>query len=138
MRNLPGRGGAPLGALLLAVLAALPGCAREPGTSAVEVVARYSKFDPAALTVDAGTTVTFTVRNDDPIAHEFIVGTPAEQRAHEDGTDETHDGAPGAASLEPGETAIVTYTFAEPGSYEYACHLPGHYRYGMRATVTVT
>ena len=133
MRSLPSRGGAPFAALLLLASVA---CARGPSTTD-EVAARYSNFNPEAITVDAGTTVRFTVTNGDPIAHEFIVGTRDEQLEHEEGTDESHDGAPGAASLEPGETEVVTYTFARPGSYEYACHLPGHYRYGMVGTVTV-
>ena len=25
----------------------------------------------------------------------------------------------------------------EPGEVEYACHLPGHYEFGMRGTITV-
>ncbi len=79
----------------------------------------------------------FVVRNEDPIAHEFIIGTAAEHLAHERGTDVTHDGAPGAASLAIEETATVEYVFERAGRLEFACHLPGHYAYGMRGTLTV-
>jgi len=103
----------------------------------IEIRARYSRFDPAAIEVRAGDAVTFVVTNDDPIPHEFILGTLAEQLAHERGPDEDHDGTPGAASLEPGTTETVTFTFDAPGTYRYACHLAGHYAYGMFGTVTV-
>ena len=33
--------------------------------------------------------------------------------------------------------AITTFTFEEPGTYEFACHLPGHYQYGMKGTIEV-
>lgn len=103
----------------------------------IEIGVRYSRFDPAALEVRAGEPLTFVVTNRDPIAHEFILGTVAEQREHESGTDTDHDGTPGAASLDAGEAETVTFTFTEPGEYQYACHLEGHYAYGMFGTITV-
>ena len=53
------------------------------------------------------------------------------------GVEQIHAISPGAASLDIGETATVDYTFARAGALEFACHLPGHYAYGMRGTVTV-
>jgi len=135
MTRLRLRAGARIVALLL-LASFVAACTERTGS--IEISIRRSAFEPAAISVEAGSTVTFRIRNDDPIAHEFILGTSAEQAAHEEGTEETHDGAPGAASLEPDETAVVTYTFARAGDLEYACHLPGHYAYGMRGTVTVS
>ena len=103
----------------------------------IEIGVRYSRFDPATLEAQAGVPVTFVVTNDDPIPHEFILGTVAEQLEHESGDDVTHDGTPGAASLAVGETETVTFTFDEAGEYQYACHLEGHYAYGMFGTITV-
>jgi uncharacterized cupredoxin-like copper-binding protein len=103
----------------------------------ITIGARYSRFDPATLEVRAGDPLTFVVTNRDPIPHEFILGTIAEQLEHEEGTDIDHDGTPGAASLAPNETETVTFTFDEPGTYRYACHLEGHYAYGMFGTITV-
>ena len=34
-------------------------------------------------------------------------------------------------------TAVTTFTFDEPGTFEFACHLPGHYEYGMHGEVEV-
>lgn len=99
---------------------------------------RYSKYLPATIAVAAGTTIDFVVANGDPIAHEFIIGTEAEQQAHEKGrVDDPHTG-PGEASVGPNETIRLSYTFSKAGTLLYACHVPGHYAYGMKGRVTVT
>ena len=110
---------------------------RRPAPVAVEVGIDNSRFDPVHITVDRGTTVTFTIRNDDPLDHEFILGDLAVQLAHERGSDTHHDGTDGAVSVAAGETATVTYTFAQAGEVLFGCHLPGHWDYGMRGTVRV-
>ena len=124
------------GVVALATLAACEqGAAPDPHPL---IRIHYSHFSPGEVTVPAGVPVMFTIRNDDPIAHEFIIGTEAEQLRHESGTERTHDGKPGQASLDGGETQTVTFTFAAPGVMLYGCHLPGHYAYGMRGTIRVT
>jgi uncharacterized cupredoxin-like copper-binding protein len=122
--------------LLLATL--LSSCASSSNTGTVQVSARNSAFDPGIVRVTAGTRISFVVHNQDPIPHEFIIGTKFEQIAHESGTDENHDGTPGAASLDPGETQTVEYEFDTAGTFEFACHLAGHYAYGMSGEIIVT
>ena len=122
-------------ALLLGVTL-LPACSSGP--RAVTIDMRFSHYSPAALTVHKGETVRFTLVNEDPITHEFIIGTPAQQEAHERGKDENHNGKPGQATLAPGETRIISFTFSKPGSLIFACHRPGHYLYGMRGTISIT
>ncbi|MCA1830911.1 MAG: cupredoxin domain-containing protein, partial [Actinobacteria bacterium] len=107
------------------------------GPRTIEVSMHYSHYSVSSLDVAAGSTVTFLVHNTDPIPHEFIIGTEAEQAAHETGARRSHNGLPGQASVEPGARATVVYTFARAGTFIFACHLPGHYAYGMRGTVTV-
>jgi len=126
------------GMLVLAVAAPLLAACGGGGPRVVEIGMRYSRYTPAALTVRAGDTVRFVLRNDDPIAHEFVLGTAEEHALHEEAADESHDDTPGQASLEPGETDTVEYTFTKPGSILFACHRPGHFRYGMSGVVTVT
>jgi uncharacterized cupredoxin-like copper-binding protein len=82
--------------------------------------------------------VRFEITNHDPIAHEFILGTSAEQQRHELAAPSTHDGLPGQASLGLGETEVVIWTFEHRGTLLYACHRPGHYAYGMVGTVTTS
>ena len=109
-----------------------------PGeTVTVDVRIEHSRFTPSRLVVRRGTTVRFAVRNDDPIGHELIVGGPAVHARHEAGTEAKHPPRPGEVSVDPLGLADTTYTFAEPGRVLYACHLPGHFAYGMKGTVTV-
>jgi len=77
------------------------------------------------------------VRNQDPIAHELIVGDKRVQRIHELGTERHHGAKPGEISVPAGATSTTTYTFDRPGRLYFACHLPGHYAYGMRGTIDV-
>jgi uncharacterized cupredoxin-like copper-binding protein len=43
-----------------------------------------------------------------------------------------------AADIEPGKTKTLTWTFTEPGEYQLACHVPGHYEAGMVIPIAVT
>ena len=125
-------------ALLLACASLLVACSpAAPSHKTIEVRMHYSKFLPASLHIAAGTTVDFVIVNEDPIAHEFVLGTEAEQLEHEKGDSTDPHTGPGEAAIAGGGTARLTYTFARPGRLLYACHVPGHYAYGMRGTVTV-
>jgi uncharacterized cupredoxin-like copper-binding protein len=123
----------------LALAAVLPaGCGGDgPAERALQVRMRYSKFLPASITVRAGTTVDFALINTDPIEHEFIIGTRAEQREHEFGDPHDPHTGPGQKLLPGNKTEHLRYTFAKPGTLLYACHRPGHYRFGMVGTITV-
>jgi uncharacterized cupredoxin-like copper-binding protein len=150
MRSRPGgRASAALvavvAALALAGGAAACGRASAGGRAhlTVHVTIHHSTFDPGAFTFDRGTSVTFVVRNTDPIEHEFIVGDGAVQYFIEHTAHAGHDGSvPGQISVPPGETRTTTYTFTDvtkrPSDMEFACHLPGHFRYGMHGPITVT
>lgn len=134
MRTLP----LPRTLLLVAASSALvlTACS-ETGPRAITIEMRHSRFTPASFTAEPGEQVRITLVNHDLLAHEFIIGTDAEHAAHEQGIEATHDGAPGAASLKAGERQTITYTFARAGELRFACHLPGHYAYGMKGTITV-
>ncbi|MGH2807660.1 MAG: cupredoxin domain-containing protein, partial [Actinomycetota bacterium] len=104
----------------------------------VEVVATEDlKFDPPALEVTDGETITFEVTNDTSIPHEFVLGDEAYQDSHEAAMAEGMDHEDNGVSLEPGATEEVTWTFSEAGEVLYACHVAGHYDAGMKGTVTV-
>jgi uncharacterized cupredoxin-like copper-binding protein len=131
--------------LLLAVGAAACGRASAEGRShlTVQVTIHHSTFDPPSFQFGRGTTVTFVIRNTDPIEHEFIVGDQAVQYYIEHTEHPKHTGSvPGQISIPPGETRTTTYTFTDVtrrrSDMQFACHLPGHYRYGMHGAITVT
>lgn len=93
---------------LLALL--LPGCSEGPAGSTEEPVAtnrvtlpKSYRFEPAAIRVQAGTTVTWTNEDDFPHNVHLLVGS-----------DRTED-------LPVGES--VSITFEEPGQIAYECSL---------------
>ncbi|HEY8544569.1 MAG TPA: plastocyanin/azurin family copper-binding protein [Acidimicrobiales bacterium] len=108
-----------------------------PGDVTVEVGIEHSLFTAEEIRVVEGTRVRFVVDNGDPIGHELITGPPDVHARHARGTEAEHPSIPGEVSVGPGDVGITTFTFDEPGEYEFACHLPGHYEYGMHGTVVV-
>jgi uncharacterized cupredoxin-like copper-binding protein len=125
------------GVLLLAGLAAdrtATVASSDPRT--VSITIHFSRFDPAVVRAAPGEEIRFVIHNTDPIDHEFILGDDLVQRAHELGSAAAHS-APGQVSVPAGETVRTTVTFTTPGALTFACHLPGHFAYGMRGTVVV-
>jgi uncharacterized cupredoxin-like copper-binding protein len=37
----------------------------------------------------------------------------------------------------PDDRGLTFYRFTQPGPLMYACHLPGHFAYGMHGTIDV-
>ena len=96
--------------LLLLAAAAVPARAAD-----VQVMIDNFSFSPAAVTVAAGTRVTWTNRDDIP--HTVTdAATPRAMRS---------------APLDTGDS--FAFTFAMPGTYAYFCSLHPH----MQGTVTV-
>lgn len=108
-----------------------------PGEVTVEIDIHHSRFQPDRLAVVAGTRVRFLVVNGDPIHHELITGGPEIHIRHATGTEAEHPSIPGEVTVGPNGSAITTFTFDETGTFEFACHLPGHYEYGMRGQIEV-
>ena len=107
----------------------------------VTLTAHHSRFTPSSVTVPAGATVRFVVRNLDPIDHELIVGGPEVHARHATGRDAHHHGdVPGEVSVPAGRTASTMWTAPDSATAgaAFACHLPGHLAYGMSGVVTVT
>jgi uncharacterized cupredoxin-like copper-binding protein len=119
-----------VGALLVGALVGW-GRAGDAGRT-VEITIHFSRFSASSIPVAPGETVRFEIHNEDPIDHEFIVGDRYVQRIHENGTEPSHGAKPGEVTVPAGETVETTYTFpTTPEHVEFACHLPGHYAYGM-------
>ncbi|MEY2458940.1 MAG: hypothetical protein QOG30_770, partial [Acidimicrobiaceae bacterium] len=110
-----------------------------PGDVTVTLTIQHSHFSPDHITVRPGTTVRFVVNNVDPIGHELIVGDSEVHRRHEAGTEPVHPPRPGEISVPAHTTAETTFRFeATSGDpVVYACHLPGHFRYGMSGEVNI-
>ncbi|MFN2390069.1 MAG: cupredoxin domain-containing protein [Actinomycetota bacterium] len=112
--------------------------AADAANRTVVIRVEHSRFMPSELSIPAGTTVRFVVDNRDPIDHELIVGPQDVQDRHEQGTEAHHGERPGEISVPAGARRSTTYSFMDPGTVLFGCHLPGHYAYGMKGTITVT
>lgn len=133
-------------ALLALGLACFPACgssdaatsSQGDGKARVGVSIEHSKFSLEETSFAPGQTVTFVIRNDDPIDHEFIIGPESVHERHEEGRQRHHHGGvPGEISVPAGTTRTTTFTFTGSGPVTYACHLPGHRAYGMAGTISV-
>jgi uncharacterized cupredoxin-like copper-binding protein len=109
-----------------------------PGRAEVAIGIEHSRFSTDRVVVAAGTALTFEIDNTDPIGHELIVGPPEVHARHAEGTEASHPPVPGEVTAPPLRRVSTTYTFDEPGTYTFACHLPGHVAYGMVGEVVVT
>jgi uncharacterized cupredoxin-like copper-binding protein len=108
-----------------------------PGDVTIELHVEHSLFDARDIRVYEGTRVRFVLDNGDPIGHELIVGGPEVHAKHEAGTHALHGSIVGEVSVGPNAQAVTTFRFDDPGPVEFACHLPGHYQYGMHGTIEV-
>jgi uncharacterized cupredoxin-like copper-binding protein len=124
-------------AMLFTIVAVVLAVSRPQPSTSIEIVIHYSHFEPSSVLVPVGVPVTFTIRNDDPIDHEWIVGDAAVQQRHRVGTEVVHNALPTEQMVPAGQTVVTTITFAQTGTLQFICHLPGHEAYGMVGLITI-
>jgi len=101
------------------------------------------RFTPSQLEVQAGETIRFVVHNAGRTAHEMVLGSDEEIRAHaqamQQGAAHGHHshGTGAAIELEAGQTGELVVRFERAGRWQIACLIPGHYEAGMRGTLEV-
>jgi uncharacterized cupredoxin-like copper-binding protein len=97
-------------------------------------------FSPGKISVRPGEQVRFVIRNQGQLAHEFVLGTRAQNREHAammaQMPDMRHDD-PNAVTVEPGRSASLLWRFPKTGDVEFACLIPGHYEAGMHGEAVV-
>ncbi len=108
-----------------------------PPSTPIEIAIKFSKFVPDSLVVPIGVPVTITLRNDDPIDHEWIVGDEQVHAVHRVGTEPLHPDRPTEVVLPAMASKTTVITFEEAGTLQFICHLPGHEAYGMTGVVTI-
>ena len=118
-----------------------PGNAKDV-TRVVELSLRDTmRIEPAQLSVKQGDTVRMRIQNTGAVAHEFVLGTQEEIIEHRDMMRKMptmmHNDA-NAVSVAPGGTAELIWRFSKPGTFLYACLVPGHWEAGMQGTVMVS
>ncbi len=108
-----------------------------PPSASIEIAIKFSKFVPDSVVVPIGVPVTITLRNDDPIDHEWIVGDEQVHAVHRVGTEPLHPDRPTEVVLPAMASKTTVITFEEAGTLQFICHLPGHEAYGMTGVVTI-
>ena len=85
-------------------------------------------FAPSDMQFKAGETVRLVITNEGELEHEFVLDTPEKNQEHDD---------PNAIRLMPGASGEIVWTFANAGTFEYACLILGHYESGMHGPAVV-
>src|SRR6185295_17489344 len=109
----------------------------------VDVTMRDIMYDPPAITVKDGETVTIVFHNAGKIRHDAFLGDEAAQAEHEKkmGMSSTSMGGhldDDAISVEPGSAGSLTHTYKMGDTLVIGCHEPGHYAAGMKLAIVVT
>ncbi len=105
------------------------------------------QYEPAAMTVKPGETVTFRVMNDDAKAiHEFVLGDKKAQDAYEKEMKAMGKAPmkmadqPNLRNIDPGQAEEITWAFPSKkgATVFYGSHEPGDYAGGLKGTITVS
>ena len=121
--------------------------AKSDKPTVVTVTMGPTKYVPAIINVPAGKPVILRFVNKANLAHEALIGDEKAQEAHEkmmksmtmaDGSVmDMHEDQKGLVSVAAGKSADLAWTFPKAGVTYIGCHLPAHYKGGMKLKVIV-
>jgi uncharacterized cupredoxin-like copper-binding protein len=98
------------------------------------------RFVPDRITVREGETIRFVVRNAGKLLHEMVIGTPEQLQEHaalmKKYPTMEHD-EPDMTHVKASQRGEIVWNFNRPGTFQFACLLPGHFEAGMVGTVVV-
>ncbi|HSV81907.1 MAG TPA: cupredoxin family protein [Ramlibacter sp.] len=111
------------------------------GARTVEVrMSDAMRFAPESIEVREGETIRFVVRNAGKVLHEMVIGTPEELKQHAE-LMKKHPGMeheePYMSHVGPGKRGELVWNFNRPGTFQFACLVPGHFEAGMIGTIVV-
>lgn len=98
------------------------------------------RFNPDRISVKAGDTIRFFLRNDGGMPHEMVIGTLDELKEHAEMMRKMPDmqhAEPNMIRLAPGQRGGIVWQFDQPGTISFACLVPGHMEAGMVGKVAV-
>lgn len=96
------------------------------------------RFNPDRITVKAGETVRFFVKNTGQMPHEMVIGSMDELKEHAKtmrSMPAMRHGNPGMLQLNPGQRGGLVWRFDKPGTVDFACLVPGHLEGGMAGKI---
>ena len=143
----------------------------KPGKTAnvgrtISVVMQDNFYEPENLTVTAGETIRFVIKNTGDLVHEFNIGTAPMHAAHQkemammvehgmlepdkinrdvkmsgmagmSGKMAMSHNDPNSVLLEPGKSAEIIWRFEKTTGLEFARNVPGHYESGMMGKIQI-
>ncbi|WP_114946373.1 cupredoxin domain-containing protein [Microvirga calopogonii] len=122
-----------------------PGDAKKPVARTIVVSMKETDdakmlFEPNQVEIKRGEQVKFVLKNHGSVDHEFMLDTIEHNAKHkiamEKNPDMEHDD-PNGKRLAPKGSHEIVWRFTKPGTFEFACLIPGHYESGMHGTVVV-
>ena len=118
------------------LLIVLPGCSPADASGSREVRVTLTEFSiqASSSSFTAGVPYRLLVTNRGQVNHELRIAPPGLES--EPGEVASID----EMTLQPGTAHTIDVTFPESArssGLEFACHLPAHYEFGMRLTITV-
>jgi uncharacterized cupredoxin-like copper-binding protein len=122
-----------LAMLLSLSMVLLASCGGPAGPTEVQAKLSEFKIELDKTSIPAGP-VTFNITNEGAITHELVL-EPAGAR---DEPFEKDGKVSEAEDIEPGDSTTLEWTIDEPGEYQLACYIEGHFEAGMHTTFTVT
>jgi uncharacterized cupredoxin-like copper-binding protein len=97
-------------------------------------------YFPDKVEVRQGEQIKFVLKNNGKVDHEFVLDTVENNAKHkiamQKNPDMEHDD-PNARRLAVSKGGEMVWQFTKPGTFEFACLIPGHYESGMHGTVVV-
>lgn len=118
------------------------------------------QYAPKAVSVKPGTVVELTLVNKGAIQHEFMLYPPVasmgmDMDMDKYGAENTYFKGIGSVEVvypgkkpstssrlervmvDPGQTVTIKFVAKKAGTFEFACHITGHYEAGMKGALTV-
>jgi len=119
--------------LLSLSMAILASCGGPTGPTEVQVKLSEFNIELDKTSIPAGP-IKFIITNEGSITHELVL----EPAGAEDEPFEKDGKTSEAEDIEPGASASLEWTIDEPGEYQLACYIEGHFEAGMVSTFSVT
>ena len=127
----------------IALLLAACGGVSQPVTE-ITLEAGDFVYNVPSITVRAGEPVLLTIKNTGELEHDFVIEKiNVETKVVQDGGSKEHHAHGLEAnydlhiSTQVGQTSVIEFTAAEPGTYQFFCSVQGHREAGMLGELTV-
>ncbi|MCW8165773.1 hypothetical protein D8B22_08145 [Verminephrobacter aporrectodeae subsp. tuberculatae] len=98
------------------------------------------RFTPDRIEVREGETLRLRAENKGQVQHEIVIGTAHGLEQHAEMMQKNaamEHGEPHMAHVSAGRKGDIVWTFNRPGSFAFACLVPGHAQAGMIGSITV-